>query len=58
LVFNLPIIDGLLFSLLARFDGVFFYQDGNINLTGLAVKSAIFGTVYYLVQKSVDFVVV
>jgi hypothetical protein len=58
LLFNLPIIDGLLFSILARFDGVFFYQDGNINLTGLAVKSAIFGTVYYLLQKAVDFVVV
>ena len=58
LLFNLPIVDSLFFSVLARFNGIFFYQDGNINIYGLVVKSIMFGVVYYMVQKMVDFVVI
>jgi hypothetical protein len=57
LVFNLPIINILLLSVLGRFN-LFFYPDGNINFYGIAIKSAIFGIVYYILQKTVDSIVV
>lgn len=53
LLLNLPIIN----TLLGRFN-IFFYEDGNINFYGLIVKSAIFGIIYYIIQKMVDYIVV
>jgi hypothetical protein len=57
LIFNLPVINILLLHFLGRFD-LFFYPDGNINFYGLLIKSAIFGSVYYLLQKGVDWIVI
>jgi hypothetical protein len=57
LLFNLPIINVILLAVLGRFN-TFFYPDGNINFYGIAVKSAIFGAVYYILQKGVDYIVV
>jgi hypothetical protein len=53
LLLNLPIIN----TLLGRFN-IFFYEDGNINFYGLIFKSAIFGIIYYIIQKTIDYIVV
>lgn len=57
LIFNLPIINILLLSLLGRFN-MFFYQDGNINFYGIAIKSIIFGIIYYILQKGIDLIII
>jgi hypothetical protein len=58
LFFNLPIINVILLALLGRFDGIFFYPDGNFTFYGIAVKSVLFATTYYIIQKIVNFIVV
>lgn len=57
LIFNLPIINILLFSILSRFD-LFFYLDGNLNFYGLLIKSLLFGFSYYILHKIIDLIIV
>jgi hypothetical protein len=58
LLFNLPIMNVLLLALLGRFNGVFFYPDGNMNFYGIAIKSMLFAVTYYIIQKMVNYIVV
>lgn len=57
LLFNLPIVNRLLFNVISRF-GWFYYADGNLNFYGLVLKSIIFGLTYLVIQKGVDYIVV
>jgi hypothetical protein len=57
LLFQLPIMNTVMTVVLGRFN-VFFHPDGNLNFYGLMIKSALFGVIYYVVQKCVDFIVI
>jgi len=51
--FNLPIINTLIFK---RFSFLNIYNvDGNVNFYGIFIKSVMFGTVYYFLQTTINF---
>lgn len=55
LLFQLPIINTLLFK---RFSFLSIYnEDGNFNFNGLVMKSMLFGSIYYSIQKITTFIV-
>lgn len=55
-VFQLPIINSVIFK---KFSFLSIYNlDGNFNFYGLLLKSILFGSFYYLVQKITNFIVV
>lgn len=52
--FHLPIVNTMIFK---RFDFLSIYNaDGNFNSLGLLLKSLIFGTTYYLIDKFVKYI--
>ena len=53
-IFQLPIINTLIFKKFAFLS--IYKEDGNFNLTGLLLKSILFGSLYYGLQKSILFV--
>jgi hypothetical protein len=53
-IFQLPIINTLVFKKFAFLS--IYKEDGNFNLTGLLLKSILFGGLYYGLQKSILFV--
>ena len=53
-IFQLPIINTLIFKKFAFLS--IYNEDGNFNLTGLLLKSILFGGLYYGLQKSILFV--
>jgi len=51
--FQLPIVNSMLFK---RFSFLSIYNDdGNFNVTGLILKSILFGSSYYISQKVTTF---
>jgi hypothetical protein len=54
LVFQLPIVNTLVFK---RFSFLSIYhEDGNFNFYGLLFKSALFGSAFYFIQKTLDYI--
>lgn len=53
-IFQLPIINTMIFKKFAFLS--IYKEDGNFNLTGLLLKSILFGGLYYGLQKSILFV--
>jgi hypothetical protein len=52
--FHLPIVNTMIFK---RFDFLSIYNpDGNFNSAGLLLKSLLFGTTYYLIDKFVKYI--
>lgn len=54
-VFNMPIVNKLIFKQFAFLS--IYGDDGNFNLTGLILKCVLFGSLYYVLEKSMRFLV-
>jgi hypothetical protein len=53
-VFSLPIVNTMVFK---RFSFLHIYnEDGNFNLLGLTIKSVLFASIYYSIQKCIDYI--
>ena len=50
-IFNLPITKGVLYKLFK----FMFHKDGNYNMTGISSVSLIFGLVYYILDKGLNY---
>ena len=55
-IFQLPIINSLLFKYLSFLP--LFHTDGNMNLYGTLLKSSFFGSLFFLIQKVINFLLV
>jgi len=55
-IFQMPVINTLLYKYLKLLP--IFHGDGNMNLYGILLKSSMFGSVFYVIQKFVNFLLV
>jgi hypothetical protein len=55
-IFQMPVINTLLYKYLKLLP--IFHGDGNMNLYGTLLKSSMFGSVFYVIQKFVNFLLV
>lgn len=55
-IFNLPIFNSFIMKYLSFLD--LYYDDGNINLLGIIIKSSVFGFIFFSLNKTIDYLTI
>lgn len=56
LIFQMPVINTMLYKYLKLLP--IFHSDGNMNLYGIILKSSLFGSTFFIIQKFINFLLV
>ena len=55
-IFNLPIFNNFIMKYFSFID--LYYDDGNINLLGIIIKSSMFGLIFFSLNKTIDYLTI
>lgn len=55
-IFNLPIFNNFIMKYFSFLD--LYYDDGNINLLGIIIKSSMFGLIFFSLNKTIDYLTI
>ena len=55
-IFNLPIFNSFIMKYFSFLD--LYYDDGNINLLGIIIKSSVFGFIFFSLNKTIDYLTI
>lgn len=55
-IFNLPIFNNFIMKYFSFLD--LYYDDGNINLFGIIIKSSMFGLIFFSLNKTIDYLTI
>ena len=51
-LFQLPVVNSMVFKLFPRL----FHKDGNLSMSGLLLKTSLYGALYYGIMKGIAYI--